>query len=597
MALEVPLADAASFLLVTSCRRTEDSTMPFYPSPGVFVEEFSDSRSAPNRTWSNDCSDLGADVPTIRLADVGAAAFFGFTERIPEGRNGQSLTGQPVAITTWDEYMKQFGGMIGAANLPGAVHGYFSNGGKRCYVVSVRVPTAPDLPHTQLQLADVQSDDRRFGLRALESLDDIGLICAPDLMPASADTRMDVDRVVAVQEAIVAFCEYRHIMAILDTPPGLEPIDASKWREAHARDSDYAAMYYPWLQPSDCEDGTRIPPCGHVAGAYVHSYNAGGPHTAPANIRLADVASAELRVTQAEYDFLYPTGINVLRPSPDGTTRIWGARTLSGNVAFRPLQVRRLLNAIARSIELGTDWTIFQRHEAALRKRLCCSLHDFLSRLWKSGALMGNTEKEAFYVSEHLDETSSDPPNLEIGMAVHKAGVFTAFRIVFVSEQLIPSGDFEEVTVAEQEQDEAPKVVAPGRSRDELQPPCIFLSYGREDWSDFVRPLVERLRSSGFHVWLDQHLLRGGDDWMDSINAALAGCNVMLLCISPEAMASKYVKYEYRYFFREDKTILPLLCRQATVPPELSGIQYLDYSEQEALVERLREVIGQRREA
>ena len=571
--------------------------MPVYLSPGVFVEEFSHARSAPNRTWSSDCSDLGADVPTIRLADVGAAAFFGFTERIPEGRDGQPLIGQPVAITTWDEYLKQFGGMIGAATLPGAVHGYFSNGGKRCYVVSCSGPPASDPPQTQLQLADVQGHDRRSGLSALESLDDIGLICAPDLMPPSADTRIDVDRVLAVQEAIIAFCEYRHIMAILDTPPGLEPIDASKWREVHARDSDYAAMYYPWIQPADGESGTRIPPCGHVAGAYVHSYDAGGPHTAPANIGLADVASVELKVTQAEHDLLYSTGINVLRPSPDGTIRIRGARTLSSNVAFRPLQVRRLLNAIARSIEVGTDWTIFQRHDAALRKRLCCSLHDFLSQLWKSGALIGHTEKEAFYVSEHLDEASSDPPNVEIGMATHKPGVFTAIRVVFVSEQLVPSGNLEEVAPAEQEQDEAPRVVAPGRSRDVMQPPCIFLSYGREDWNDFVRPLVERLRSSGLHVWLDQHLLRGGDDWMDSINAALAGCDVMVLCISPDSLASKYVKYEYRYFFNQDKTIVPLLCRQATVPPELSGIQYLDYSEQEALVERLREVIGERREA
>ena len=84
---------------------------------------------------------------------------------------------------------------------------------------------------------------------------------------------------------------------------------------------------------------------------------------------------------------------------------------------------------------------------------------------------------------------------------------------------------------------------------------------------------------------------------MDSINAAPAGCDVMVLCISPDSLASKYVKYEYRCFFNQAKTIVPLLCRQATVPPELSGIQYLDYSEQEALVERLREVIGERREA
>lgn len=126
-------------------------------------------------------------------------------------------------------------------------------------------------------------------------------------------------------------------------------------------------------------------------------------------------------------------------------------------------------------------------------------------------------------------------------------------------------------------------------------PPRIFVSYGREDWDEFVQPLVNRLRAAGFDVWVDQHLLRGGHDWMDQIDAALEGCQVMVLCVSPNAIASKHVKLEYRYFFNDDRAIVPVLCRPARLPAELRGIQYVDYSDQDALLDRLRELLANSR--
>ena len=120
--------------------------------------------------------------------------------------------------------------------------------------------------------------------------------------------------------------------------------------------------------------------------------------------------------------------------------------------------------------------------------------------------------------------------------------------------------------------------------------PEIFLSYGREDWDEFVEGLVRMLRDEGFNVWVDQHLLRGGDDWMAAINEALARCPVMVLCLSPDAVASKHVKLEYRYFFNEDKPIVPVLCRPAVLPAEIRGLQYLLYSEPAKLIAHLKEM-------
>lgn len=120
--------------------------------------------------------------------------------------------------------------------------------------------------------------------------------------------------------------------------------------------------------------------------------------------------------------------------------------------------------------------------------------------------------------------------------------------------------------------------------------PTVFVCYSRVDWPDYVRPLVDRLRAEGVAVWIDQRLLEGGQDWLDEINAALERCAVMVLCVSPEALASRYVKMEYRYFVDENKPIIPLICRETHLPAELRRIQFLPYADLDRLVEHLQKL-------
>jgi TIR domain-containing protein len=80
-------------------------------------------------------------------------------------------------------------------------------------------------------------------------------------------------------------------------------------------------------------------------------------------------------------------------------------------------------------------------------------------------------------------------------------------------------------------------------------------------------------------VWIDQEYLAGGDDWMDAIGQALRICDTMLLILSPESISSKYVKMEYRYFFKYDKPIIPILYKQIdSMPFELATLNYIDFT-------------------
>jgi hypothetical protein len=115
----------------------------------------------------------------------------------------------------------------------------------------------------------------------------------------------------------------------------------------------------------------------------------------------------------------------------------------------------------------------------------------------------------------------------------------------------------------------------------------IFISYSRTEWDNYVEPLARRLEFEGLSYWLDQHLIQGGDDWMDTIGKALRNCERLILCVSPRALESRYVKMEYRYFFNQGKTIYPLVCVPADLPAELQGIQYHTWDELDELIDVL----------
>ena len=80
-----------------------------------------------------------------------------------------------------------------------------------------------------------------------------------------------------------------------------------------------------------------------VAGIYARSDARIGVHKAPANEAVIGVSDLETDVTTAIQDRLNPQGINCLRAFPGRGIRIWGARTISRDPAWRYVNVRRLV--------------------------------------------------------------------------------------------------------------------------------------------------------------------------------------------------------------------------------------------------------------
>jgi len=129
--------------------------------------------------------------------------------------------------------------------------------------------------------------------------------------------------------------------------------------------------------------------------------------------------------------------------------------------------------------------------------------------------------------------------------------------------------------------------------REAFKPKSIFISYSRLDWKDFVEPMVKQMRDAGLNIWLDQNLLEGGQDWLDKINEVLDTCDYMVLCVSPDALKSPNVKIEYRYFFHQNKPIIPIICREAKLPFELLNFHHLPYTDVEKLIRWLKKNAAQ----
>ena len=81
--------------------------------------------------------------------------------------------------------------------------------------------------------------------------------------------------------------------------------------------------------------------------------------------------------------------------------------------------------------------------------------------------------------------------------------------------------------------------------------PNVFMSYSRREVG-FVDQLTNRLEAEGFHVWLDYRSLIPGSPWKDQIEQGLDESEVILLVVSKESIASKYVELEWRRVIQEE---------------------------------------------
>jgi phage tail sheath protein FI len=175
-----------------------------------------------------------------------------------------------------------------------------------------------------------------------------------------------------------------------------------------------------------------------VLGVFARTDLDRGVHKAPANEVVQGITGLTRRLTKGEQEILNPSpvNINVIRDfRPDGRSiRIWGARCITSDAEFKYVPVRRLLIFIEQSIDLGLQWVVFEPNAEPLWARVRQSISNFLTDVWRSGALEGTKPEEAYFVKcDRTTMTQSDIDNGRliciIGVAPVKPAEFVIIRI------------------------------------------------------------------------------------------------------------------------------------------------------------------------
>jgi Bacteriophage tail sheath protein len=336
--------------------------------------------------------------------------------------------GEVRLITNFSEFKNFFGDFstdAGQRNLAHAIFGFFNNGGSRAYVARAAAQTG------------VQAILTKF-----EAIDEIAIVAAPGITDS------------AVRSAIDTHCRQRtqDRFAIFDSPEVIENggvldltrLDPTISGNVLPPNSDFAAFYFPWIQVFDpatkfaspTGPGLQfVPPSGHVAGIYARVDTQRGVHKAPANEVVLGALGLKYGIGKAQQEGLNPHGVNCIRDL-NGNIRVWGARTIGGNANadLKYINVRRTLLFLRESIDEGMQFAVFEPNNEALWAKIVRNVSDFLTNVWRSGALFGSTPQQAFFVKCDAEINTAAVRELgqvitEIGVAIVRPAEFVIFRI------------------------------------------------------------------------------------------------------------------------------------------------------------------------
>ncbi|MDG3548128.1 phage tail sheath family protein [Methanobacterium formicicum] len=282
-----------------------------------------------------------------------------------------------------------------------------------------------------LTAPDFKGSDKigaKTGLTAFEEIDEISIVYAPDIHKLADDTNKE-----EVMGKIILHCEnLKDRFAIFEAFNGSNDIATLRT----PKDTKYAAFYYPWVEIYDplVKGPNFVPPGGHIAGIYARSDTERGVHKAPANEVVRGVNDLEFIITGEEQGSLNPKGVNCIRSFPARGIRVWGARTMSSDPLWKYINVRRLFLYLEESIDEGTQWVVFEPNDEKLWDRVKQTITQFLTQVWKDGALMGTKAEEAFFVKcDRTTMTQNDIDNgrliVIIGVSPVKPAEFVIFRI------------------------------------------------------------------------------------------------------------------------------------------------------------------------
>ena len=210
--------------------------------------------------------------------------------------------------------------------------------------------------------------------------------------------------------------------------------------KAEARDTNYAAEYWPWIKIPDNELGKNVwvPASTVIPSVYAFNDRVAAPWFAPAGLNRGgiDIAvQAERKLTHANRDTLYESNVNPIATFPNAGVTVFGQKTLQKKAsALDRVNVRRLLIAAKKFIASTTKFLVFENNTAATRNRFLSIVNPYFENVQQRQGLF------AFKVV--MDESNNTPDVIDRNQMVGQIFLQPAktAEFIVVDFNILPTG-------------------------------------------------------------------------------------------------------------------------------------------------------------
>ena len=179
--------------------------------------------------------------------------------------------------------------------------------------------------------------------------------------------------------------------------------------QANAKNTSYAASYWPWVQTIDPDSAQLIwvPASTMIGGVYAYNDSVSEPWFAPAGINrggLGSVVRAEKKLTQTNRDTLYSNKVNPIATFPGIGTVVYGQKTLQTQASsLDRVNVRRLLIALKGYISQVAQNLVFEQNTIATRNSFLSQVNPYLETV---------QQRQGLYAFKVIMDDSNNTPDV-----------------------------------------------------------------------------------------------------------------------------------------------------------------------------------------
>lgn len=394
---EVSTVNTAKGTFTLTLRRGDDTSRR-----KTILEQFNNLTLDPNSTGFI-TRVIGDQVYTVRDSG-GTDPFLQLSGSFPN----KSSYVRVEAVKSTLNYLDSNGNVrVGAASasLPAAVSGTFAQGSDG----NVQHPQAffETISNTNTQgynLSGASTGKNSYidAIRLLKNQDeyDINLLVLPGLLDNLPN------HAVVISEAL-GMAEDRGDCFLVYDPVEYGAALSTATTAADSRDSNYAAVYWPWVKIPDADLGKNVwvPASTLIPGVYAFNDRVAAPWFAPAGLNRGGIDIAiqtERKLTLTNRDTLYDASVNPIATFPNSGVVVFGQKTLQKkSSALDRVNVRRLLIAAKKFIASSTKYLVFENNTAATRNRFLSIVNPYFDNIQQRQGLY------AFKVV--MDETTNTP--------------------------------------------------------------------------------------------------------------------------------------------------------------------------------------------